>query len=50
MSDLCSDTIHKTEDVDVPLNYIKDGFFCEKCNEWIMSTTMSKSEDEMLIL
>lgn len=45
-----SDTIHKTEDVDVPSNYIKDGFFCEKCNKWIMSTTMPKSENEMLIL
>ena len=45
-----SDTIHKTEDVDVPPNYVMDGFFCEKCNTWVMFTTMPKSDDDMEIL
>lgn len=45
-----SDTIHKTEDVEVPPNYVKDGIFCEKCNTWVMSTTMPKSDNDIEIL
>ena len=44
-----SDTIHKTEDVDIPPNYVMDGVFCEKCNEWVMFT-MPKSDDDMEML
>lgn len=44
-----SDTIHKTEDMDVPPNYVNDGFFCEKCNEWVMVAAIPK-EEGMLIL
>lgn len=44
-----SDTIHKTEDIAVPPNYVNDGFFCEKCNEWVMVAAIPKEED-MLVL
>ncbi len=42
-----SDTIYKTEDIDNPPNYMKDGFFCENCNEWVMVAAVPKEEDYM---
>ena len=45
-----SDTVYKTEDIDNPKDYVIDGFFCEKCNEWVMFTTRPKSEDDAEIL
>lgn len=40
------DTIYKTEDIDYPPNFIKDGVFCENCNDWLMCTVISKESDE----
>ena len=44
-----SDTIHKTVDIDVPPNYVHDGFFCEKCNDWVMFTAMPKEKDMLML-
>ena len=42
-----NDTIHKVEDMRGASDYVKDGIFCERCHEWLMFTTMPKSNDEM---
>lgn len=40
-----SDLIWKAEDTDHP-NYVKEGLFCEKCNDWYMFNTRSKMVDD----
>ena len=37
-----NNTVHRTEEVNNRPDDVKDGIFCETCNDWIMSTICSK--------
>lgn len=39
-----SEVIHKTEEADKPAGCVKDGMFCEKCNDWVMYAVLDKSQ------
>lgn len=45
-----NETIHKSENLDDPKDYVRDGYFCEKCQDWVVVTEMPKEDDDMEML